>query len=66
MKFELTATDARHGREPQPGPAADPGSGRRPAPVTARLQVTPWIASGFDVPLAANHVAKIANLKSQI
>lgn len=49
MKFEMAAIDAAQVREPQPGPAAEPGSGHGPVPVAARLEVTPWIATEFAV-----------------
>ena len=49
MKFETAAIDEGQVRDPKRDPATGPGSGHRPAPLAARLEVTPWLASEFEV-----------------
>src|SRR5207247_5678839 len=59
MKFEMAATDASQNRQPQPGAAAYPRNSRRPAPIAARLEVTLWIASVFDVTVTVAQASRL-------
>ena len=49
MNFELAATDAGQSRNPQSGLEKAPGSVCRPAPFAARIEVSLWVATDFEL-----------------
>jgi len=64
VKNELAATDASQGGHSQAGPEAAPGSASGPAPFAARLEVTLWVITEFQLCLPAS--PQIKNQKSKI
>ncbi|MCI0536086.1 MAG: hypothetical protein L0Z50_12750 [Verrucomicrobiales bacterium] len=55
MKFEMAATDASQNQPMQAGSEAAPGSVSRPAPVAAKLEVTAWFVTDFELPITVLH-----------
>lgn len=57
MKFEMAAADASQSRDLPAGLKAAPGGVFRLAPAAARLEVTGWAFTEFNIPLSTGQIA---------
>ena len=66
MDTILAATDAGRTGQPQPGQEDVPGNHSRPAPIAARLEISPWVVIRFGTALVARPPRQFVNLNSQL
>ncbi len=65
MQRTLTATDAGRSGQPRSGPEVTEDHSR-PAPMAAKLEISPWVVIRFDMALAARPPRQFVHRKSQI